>query len=264
MIKILKHLAIASLSVGGLALLFPSYLTTAVGYAGAAVKQAVPIEFEIERAGNLISGIGPQVEACKRQVAASEVALEQLESDVAALTEKVELGRNKLANDKRMLAPVPSDGEAVPAVLVVASNTRDRVAVNLARDLESLKNISSLLASKQLLLERQRKSVTAAHDRLQAVRTEKARLEDLVANLRLQKEQVDALAAQAPNVSIDDSALSKAKEVLNDIKQRLDVSQRMLENDMVFTVNPGEPPLVVDRVVAEVEDFLAGASHGTR
>lgn len=264
MMKLLKPLAIAVLSAAALALLFPSYVSTALGYAGAAVKQSVPIDFEIERAGHLISGIAPQVEACKRQVAVSEVALDQLERDVTALTDKVTLGRNKLANDKQMLAPAPVSGVAVSAMLVEASHTRDRVAVNLARDLESLQNMSSLLASKQLLLERQRKSVAAAHDRLQAVRTEKARLEDLVANLRLQKEQVDALAAQAPNVTIDDSALSKAKEVLADIKQRLDVSQRMLENDMVFSVNPSDPPVIVDRVVAEVEEFLTGAAGGTR
>lgn len=150
--------------------------------------------------------------------------------------------------------------------MLVASQpaARERVALNLQRGLEALRSDTSLLQSKQQLLERQRKTVDVARERLQAVRAEQVRLSDLVGSLRLQQQQVEALAVQAPNVTIDTSALSAAKSTLADIRQRIEVSQRMLQNDMVFERAPGDPPLAVDVVLADVDEFLAGVAPSAR
>jgi predicted nuclease with TOPRIM domain len=135
------------------------------------------------------------------------------------------------------------------------------VALNLKRSFEAFKNERELLATKHKLRDRQRAAADAARARLDAVRAEKARLEDMVASLRVQKAQVDAMAAASPNVQLDDSALGEAKQVLAEIKNRLDVTQKMLEDDMVFAAGPSEPPVQADLVLAEIQEFMAGNTN---
>ena len=66
------------------------------------------------------------------------------------------------------------------------------------------------------------------------MRYERAALEDQVRALKTQKMQVEALAATSNRFDLDSTALSQAKEVISGVRKRLDVAQRMLENDLAF------------------------------
>ena len=107
--------------------------------------------------------------------------------------------------------------------------------------------------------DRQTRAVGAAKDRLAAVRYECAALEDQVRALKTQKMQVEALAATSNRFDLDSTALSQAKEVIAGVRKRLDVAQRMLENDMAFQGEPvGE--IVDERDMLEEIDALFEAA----
>ena len=57
---------------------------------------------------------------------------------------------------------------------------------------------------------------------------------DLVGQLKTQKAQIDAMKASARNFEFDDSALGQAKQALSEVKERLDVAQKMLSDDLFF------------------------------
>jgi len=83
-----------------------------------------------------------------------------------------------------------------------------------------------------------------------------------VRSLKVQQQQVEALTANSTHFDLDITALSQAKEVIATVRKRLDVAQRMLENDMVFQ---GEDPNTIAsderNVVKEIHDlFVANAA----
>lgn len=256
MLKFVKWIAIgaASVAAGGY-LLFGShvgsYLGTAAGQFRKGVSESIPIEFELKRAENLIREIEPQLHDARREVAQAEVDLDGVRDDVERLEKEVGTGERKLKAVSAVL-----DGGKATAQL--ASYDRTRVELDLERTFDAYKNSVGLLKGKRALIERQERAVAAARARLEAVRAEKARLEDMVAALKTQKRQLDALAASSKSFELDDTALGRAREVLDEIKNRLDVAQRMMEDEVFGGEVPGERP---DRnIVAEIRGYFESAA----
>lgn len=236
MLKILKWTVLGTvvLLAGGFMLFgnhLGSYLGTAVHEARRGVSDAIPIEFELERARDLIEAIEPELQDARREVAQSEVDLQNVRDEVERLEVDVELGARKLRAVSTALC-------ANESATQLTSYDRRRVEVDLERTFDSFRNQEALLSGKRALIERQERAVDAARQRLEAVRVEKARLEDLVTTLTTQKRQLDALAASSRTFELDDSALGKARDVLSDIKNRLDVTQRMLEDEVYVGADP--------------------------
>lgn len=209
---------------------FSSYFSTMAGSVRETMRSQVPVDFELKRAESLIRDIEPQIHGCKREVAQAEVNLENLKADVERLEKSVALSEQKLKHGAAWL-----DSGAVAEIRLAGRPvTRQRIEMDLERTFQNHRNNTELLRGKRALILHQERAVLATREKLDAVRSEKSRLEDLVATLKTQKAQIDALAAGSLRFDLDDSALSKAKEVLSDVKNRLDVAQKMIADDMFF------------------------------
>ena len=158
-------------------------------------------------------------------------------------------GRDKLQNVSAGLGAGDSD-------IKLAGYHRVRVEMDLERTFESYRNNVAMLKGKRALIDRQSHAVAAARTHLDAVRSEKARLQDMIAALKTQKRQLDALAASSTHISLDDTALGQAREVLNEVKNRLDIAQKMLEDDIFF-----EGPVAAYKsnrdIVGEIAKYFA-------
>lgn len=233
--KTIKLVILSGAVLGGAGFLllgtaFPSYVATAASSVREGVVGQIPIDLEIKRAEHLIQQIDPQIDTCKRDLARAEVELEELQRSVQRLEQAVDQEEKKLKVGARMLS---GDGSA-QVQLAADFGSRRRVEAELCRTKDSYVNNSAILKSKKALIERQSKAVDAAQQRLYAVRSEREALADQVRALKTQQQQVDALAANSSRFDLDSTALSQAKEVISAVRKRLDVAQRMLENDMVF------------------------------
>lgn len=255
--KTLKMVILSGAVLGGAGFLcfgtaFPSYARTVFSSVRETVVGQIPVELELKRAEGLIRQIDPQIDSCKRDLANAEVELERLQASVVQLERVVDGEEKKLKVGARLLT---SDGPA-EAQLAVDLGTRRRVQVDLQRTKDSFVNNQAILKAKRALIERQAKAVDAAKQRLVAVRNEREALEDQVRALKTQQQQVEALAANSQRFDLDSTALSQAKEVIATVKKRLDVAQRMLENDMV-----AEDPVAVAvderNVLREIEELFA-------
>ena len=262
--KTFQWLLLSGAVLGGAGFLFlgtafPSYVSTMASSVREGVVGQIPIDLELKRAESLIRQIDPQIQTCKRDLANAEVELERLQESVGQLEQQVGGEEKKLKVGARLLS-----GDGTSDVQLAADfGARRRVQADLQRTKDSYVNNLAILKAKRALIERQSNAVAAAQQRLIAVRTEREALEDQVRSLKTQQQQVEALAANSTGFDLDSTALSQAKEVIATVRKRLDVAQRMLENDMVFQ---GDDPMVVAvderNVVKEIEELFASRTDG--
>lgn len=259
--KLFKWTLLTGAVLGGAGFLFfgtdlPSYLGTVAASVRDGVDEAIPVEFELKRAKGLIRQIDPQIDSCKLDVARSQVELEQLQEQVTNLQKQVEKEEKKLKAGARLLS---GDGTA-EYQLAGDRLARRRVEVDLARTKDSYVNNAAILRTKRALIDRQIQAVDAANQRLAAVRHERESLEDQIRSLETQQKQIETMAATSKRFDLDSSALSQAKEVIAKVQKRLNVTQKMIENEIVFH---GDDTLVVEEnrdVLKEIHELFAQQS----
>lgn len=252
--KKMRMLIALVLGAAAVTMCLPSYAETAASMVVKSISKQVPVEFELQRAEGMLSKIEPQIERCKHDVAQAEVNLENLEADIRKLRDRVAEQESTLKRGAELLRGAPNGVLAASATEMAKS----RMAVDLKRRLEVCKNHKAMLSAKEKLRDRHRQAVGAARARLDAVRCERDHLHDMAQSLRVQKMQIEALAAATPNLKLDDSALSEAKSVLGKIKNRLDVAQKMLDDESVFAAGDKDTPVSPELVEAEIRDFVSG------
>src|SRR5262245_26718887 len=264
--KTLKWMLLSGAVLGGAGFLFlgtdfPGYLGTMASSVRESVTGAIPVEIELKRAEGLIRQIDPQIDRCKLDLARAQIELENLQNSISNLEKVTGVEEKKLKDGAKLLC---SEGTADVMLASDSGSHRRRINAALVRTKDSYVNNVAMLKTKRALIERQTRAVEAASQRLDAVRHERIALEDQVATLKTQKMQVEALTAQSKRFNLDDSALSQAKEVIAHVKERLDVAQRMLENDIVFH---GEDPVEVAveqrNVLKEINELFAGGETTT-
>lgn len=256
--KTLKWTLLGGVVLGGAGFLFlgtafPSYLGTMASSVREGVVGQIPVDLELKRAEGLIRQIDPQIETCKRDLARAEVDLEELQNSVVRLEKVVGAEEKKLKVGARLL----SGSETGQVELAADFGARRRVSADLERTKDSFVNNTAILKTKRTLIERQTRAVEAAKERLDAVRAERIALEDQVQSLKTQQMQIDALAAHSQRFDLDSTALSQAKEVIANVKKRLDVSQRMLENEIAFHGDPVAMDVDERNVLKEIEELFA-------
>lgn len=231
-----------------------SYAGTAIDDIKHSVRSNVPIDFELRRARKLIERIDPEIEEARRDVARAEVEFEGLQEDVRRLEGAIAKNEHKVKRLREFVAaaengavPAAAGYAGIPPIGVVRSD--------LARTFDLYKNQIELRDSKQRLIERQAQVLEAARTKLHAVRTERQNVADLVAKLETRKRQLDAMAATARRFDIDTSALGEAKELLDEIKKRLDVTQKMIQESVYYGADLPQAEPGRD-VVSEVDEYF--------
>lgn len=231
MFRLIKWAAVGTLALGGFGFfLFGDHVTSYLGTAASSIREGVteriPVDFELRRAERLIQQIDPELLRARREVAQAEVDLSNLQREIEELETKVDRGEQKLRHVSSNL------GAGAEPATQLAGYPRARVEMDLERTFDAFRNHVALLRGKRAQIERQTRAVAAARAHLDAVLAEKARLEDLIGSLKTQKRQLDALATSSRGIRLDDSVLGQAREVLDEVKNRLDVAQRMLEDEV--------------------------------
>jgi hypothetical protein len=256
--KTLKWMLLGGAVLGGAGFVvlgtdFPSYAGTVFSSVRESVAGQIPIDIELKRAEKLIRQIDPQIDTCKRDLANAEVDLATLQEQVVRLEKVVAAEEHKLKLGARLL----KDSDTGEVELAADFGARRRVTADLGRTKDSYVNNSAMLKTKRVLIERQGRAVDAAKQRLDAVRAERIALEDQVQALKTQQLQIEALAAHSTRFDLDSTALSQAKEVISTVKKRLDVAQRMLENDIAFHGDPLAVEVDERDVLKEIDELFA-------
>jgi chromosome segregation ATPase len=260
--KLIKWTALGLVgAVGGGYLVFGDHAVSYLGTAASSVRESVrgkiPVEFELKRAERLVAEIEPQIDTCKRDVARAEVELVDLDQQIEELGGVVTRQERKLRAGREVLASEQSTASYEAGTRL---SDLSRVEMDLSRTLEAHRGNVALLRGKTALRDRQAQAVEAARSRLDSVRNQKGRLEDQIASLKVQKRELDAMTASSHRFDLDDSALSKAKEVLSRVKTELDIAQKVVEDDLFHAGRGNGPVPTAAEIVKEIDQFFAEGS----
>lgn len=230
-----------------------SYMHASVNQVRQAARDSVPIEFELARARDMIDQIVPQMQANITLIAREEVEIEQLESDIAQGEQSLVDQRQRLVKLRNLL-----DTEQSRFVVNRTVYLRDDVRDDLSRSLERMKEAQVVLEGKRRLLTTRRQNLSQAIAMLEQMRHKKVMLEDRVEGLAGQFRLVQAAGSDS-NLQVDGGSLARAEKLVQQIKTRLDVAERVLSHEAKFANTiPVEMQIDEGELISEVDAYLSG------
>jgi phage shock protein A len=180
-------------------------------------------------------------------IAKEEVALEQLNQQIDANTGKAD-------KDKHDILRLQADLGRGKDLYRYASRTytNDEVKQDLARRFNRFKVTDDTLASMRGMRDAREKNLDAAQQKLAAMINARRKLEVDVQNLEAKRKLVEVAQASSEYV-FDDSQLARCKELISDIRTRLDVAAKLANADVNIEV---EIPLD-DATPSDITDQVA-------
>ena len=222
-----------SMFVGGgvallLALLFGrdafSYVATSVSSVRQMAKDSVPVEYELERAHEMIAGIKPEIRKSMHLIAKEEVEVEKLESRI----EKLE---DKLVKDEKNLLKLQADFDSGEQYVYYAGHryNRGQIENDMSNRLARFKTNDATLAKLHKILNARRQSLDSAKLKLDDMVASKRQLEVEVENLQARLKMVE-VAKTTSDFNFDDSHLARTRSLLSDIETRIKTEETVLDS----------------------------------
>ncbi len=223
-----------------------SYLRTSGGYVKQAVHDSVPIEFQLDRARNMIRDLAPEVRKNMQVIAREEVEVQRLE-------ERIERSKERLAQEKSQMMRLTDDLAKEKDAYTYAGReyTAEQVKADLANRFNRYKTGDATLASLEQIHAARQRSVQAARQRLEGMLAARRQLEVEVENLEARRQMI-AAAQTTSQFHFDDSQLGRVKELITDLRTRLDVADQLVQAETDFhpeiPLDEPSPENVVEQV----------------
>ncbi len=230
-----------------------SYIGTSAGMVTSSVKNSVPLSFEIDRARKMVKDLVPDIRRNMHVIAQEEVEVERLEKQIAQADTSLDHDRAELLRLKDDVAAGRASYEYQGRTYTLAA-----VQADLANRFERYKTHDATRASLKDILAARHRSLDAARQKLEGMLAARRQLEVDVENLEARLKMVE-VAQTTSDCHFDDSQLGRAKELIGDLRARLNVAERMLtvESDL-----HDEIPLTVpasENIVDQVTEYLTPA-----
>ena len=229
-----------------------SYLHTGKGWVRDTVRNSVPVEFELQRARDMIGQLDPEIRNAMHMIAKQEVKVDQLRGQRDDLKEQV-------AQNLKDVDRLRSDLERGDSTYVYAGKTYNEVAVkaDLGRRWDRYKTRQTTLEKLDAILEARMRGLSGANEKLTEMRAAKAQLEVQVENLAAQLELVKA-AQTGSDLTLDTSLLSRTKDLVKDIETRIAVDQKLLNAEDSYagqiTLDTPDTRNILDEIAQELDD----------
>jgi hypothetical protein len=229
----LKKLVIVVLAVGLLGGVFiksnlGSYVTTTYDRVTTSVEEAVPLEFQIDRARTMVRDLEPEIRRSMHVIAKEEVEVAELDKRLNAAGEKAE-------KDKSEIIRLQADLKSGKGVFRYAghSYSEGEVKEDLARRFNRFKTADATLESLEQMRDARQRNLDAARQKLTAMMAAQRQLQVEVENLEAKLKLVEVAEASS-DFQFDDSQLARAKQLMTDIRTRLDVAAKLANADTNF------------------------------
>lgn len=205
-----------------------SYLTTSYERASQTVEESVPLEFQIDRARKMVRDLEPEVRRSMHVIAKEEVEVESLDK-------RIETAEAKAAKEKSEIMRLQSDLSSGKNVFRYAGNrySSDDVKQDLSRRFVRYKTSDATLGSLADMRNARQRNLEAAREKLAAMMSSQRQLQVEVENLEAKLKLVEVAQASS-DMKLDDSQLARAKELIVDIRTRLDVAAKLANADTNF------------------------------
>ncbi len=189
------------------------------------VKNAVPIDFELQRARDLLEEIIPEMHTNIKLIAQEEV-------DIAALKIEISDSEEFLDKQKTRISKLRQNCDRHNVTYKYKGHTvsRETLLKDLSHQFDQYKENEAILESKKRLLTSRETSLAAAMQLLEKTRSQKRMLANKIETLESQHRLVKA-SAVGSEIQFDDSKLAQTEKLIGKIKNRLDVAERILAHE---------------------------------
>jgi chromosome segregation ATPase len=235
-----------------------SYVGTGAGWVRDTVKDSVPLNFELDRARNMVNNLKPEIQKNMHVIAKEEAEVERLQ-------EQVNQAEAKLTKDRDDLEKLSGYAKTGNKTFHFAGRTYTigQVKADLANRLSRVKTADSTIGSLHQILDARRKGLEAGRQKLEAMLAAKNELLAKIENLEYRMKMVEV--AETSNACIfDDSKLGAVKELVSDLQTRIQVAEKLVTVEGSFH---GEIPLdepATDDIVEQVANYLGQSPSGIK
>ncbi|MEM8680316.1 MAG: hypothetical protein AAGF97_13290, partial [Planctomycetota bacterium] len=236
-----------------------SYVGTSAGMIKDTVKDSVPTEFQIERARKMIAALDPEIRKNMHVIAREEVEVERLAKQIERLETRVAKGQD----DLQKLTADLSSGKTVFHYAGRRYN-ENQVRIDLASRLHRVKKHDETLVSLSKTLNARENSLSAARQKLEEMLASKRNLLVEVENLEARRRLVEVgKAAGEFHTGFDDSRLARTQELIDEIRTRIEVDERMVDVEFDFNdeIPLDQEDTVDEDIVEQVMAYLGNGVH---
>jgi hypothetical protein len=228
-----------------------SYLRTSAGYVTDAVQESVPIEFQIDRARGMVQDLVPEVRKNMHVIAKEEVEVQRLDEQIAAT-------ETRLSREKDQLLRLNADAASGQSAFHYAgrSYTVGEVRTDLASRFDRYKTGEATLASLKEIHSARQKSLAAARQKLEGMLASKRQLQVEVENLEARLQMIAAAKATS-NYQFDDSRLGRVKELVSNLRNRLEVAERLVNAEVYYHDEIPLDKTTPENIVEQVTEHFA-------
>ncbi len=233
----------------------PSYIKTAFCKVRQTAKDSIDPRFEIERARTEIASLQPAFDENKETLARAIVEATNLEKEIGVLSANLE--KEKVAilslRDKVKSGDVRLTGHSL--------YTPDEITCQLANRKDHYDYSTGILKEKQEVLKAKHKTIEAARNQLDSIKEAKSLLLARLAQVEARLQMIEATNAKN-EFHFDSSALSRAKQTVSELEQRLDVMTKRAEIEARYGDLDGTAPFVDPSrdVVKEIDEAFGPSS----
>ncbi|NND95961.1 MAG: hypothetical protein HKN47_01375 [Pirellulaceae bacterium] len=216
---------LSSVTIGGPLL---SYARCGVNWLRSSASDSVPLEWELNRARQMIVDLKPEIEANAKRIAHEKIQVARLErqlvdSDLRLTKAQSDIAR--LTGDLKSDSPVYSYGGR--------TYTSAQVKDDLGNRFKRFKTRQATAEKLQQMLSARQASLKAAHERMDAMLSARRQLEVETENLQARLGAL-RVAQTSSQLSLDDSQLSQTRSLLDDIATRIDVEEETMNVDAEY------------------------------
>jgi predicted nucleic acid-binding Zn-ribbon protein len=224
-----------------------SYARIAAGWATQSASDAVPLEWEIKRARQMIGDLQPEIAGNAKQIAREKIELARLQRQAKECGENLDKSQSEIER-------LSKDLKAGGASYTYAGHTYTSAQVrdDLASRFNRFKTRRETYEKLQQMVAAREASLRAAGQRMDTLLAAKSQLEVEVENLQARVGSL-RLAQTASPLNLDDSRLAQTRELLDDIATRIDVEEEVATAE---TFRAGQ----IDLDVPASEDLLDAIS----
>ena len=201
----------------------------------------------------MIKDLVPEVRKNMHVIAKEEVEVQRLDEQIAQTQDAAGQGEGATA------AAEDRSGQRARATFTYAgrSYTADEVQTDLANRFERYKTGEATLASLKEIRTARQKSLDAARQKLEGMLASKRQLQVEVENLEARLQMV-AAAKTTSNYQFDDSRLGRVKELVANLRTRLEVAEKLVNAETTFHDEiPLDKP-TPENIVEQVTEHFAG------
>ncbi|PAY17694.1 hypothetical protein CKO51_19820 [Rhodopirellula sp. SM50] len=220
--------AVALLSSLAVGVPLASYTRCGVSWLRDSASDAVPLEWELKRARQMISDLKPEITDNAKRIAREKI-------EVVRLEKQLNETESRLASARNDIERLTGDLEGGNEYFTYAGRTYTSVQVqdDLKNRFKRFKTRRATADKLQQMLTARQATLTAAQHRMEEMLSAKRQLEVEVENLQARLGAL-RVAQTASELSLDDSHLSQTRRLLDEIETRIDVEEETMSVDAEY------------------------------